>query len=211
MTRKSYILPTSALSCVMAACFLTAPSAWAVSETELARADTGSSGPPNASMIATNKTAPIASEVMGGAAKRIRLPAHIPAECVSAAAKRYQVPEMALLAVMRQESGGRIGIVSKNKNGSRDLGPAQLNSQSWGKYMHEKYGISYDAMTNNMCQALMSQSYAIRTEWNGCIKQGNTSIWCGLARYHSRTPKYQTVYIRSVWKQYQNIMARGEF
>jgi len=152
----------------------------------------------------------------GNRVKRgIVLPAHIPALCVSLAARRYQVPSMALVAILKQESGGKTGIVSTNKNGSKDYGPAQLNDRSWGRYMQEKYGISLDSLTNNMCQAVMAQAYALRYEWNRCVdrkgKKGGADIWCAIAWYHSPTPAHQEKYVRSVYRHYQDIMERGGF
>lgn len=144
-------------------------------------------------------------------ASRIELPAHMPAKCVSEAASRYNIPELAMLSIIKQESGGRLGVVASNKNGSKDYGPAQFNNRSWGKYMGEHYGISLDSLTNNMCQALMAQAYALRYEWNRCIKKGEASIWCAIAHYHSPTKKYQDIYVRNVWKRYQSIVTRGKF
>lgn len=141
----------------------------------------------------------------------IVLPSRIPAQCVSNAAKRYNVPEMALLAILKQESGGRTGVIGKNSNGSKDYGPAQFNDRSWGKYMSEKYGISLSMLNNNMCQAIMAQAYALRYEWNRCIKKGNASIWCAIAHYHSPTKKYQDRYVQGVWEKYKNMVARGKF
>ncbi|MDF8359453.1 lytic transglycosylase domain-containing protein [Achromobacter anxifer] len=141
----------------------------------------------------------------------IRLPARIPAQCVDNSAARYQVPAMAILAILKQESGGRTGVVGNNKNGSRDYGPAQLNDRSWGGYMQRKYSISLDALTNNMCQALMAQAYALRYEWNRCIKRGESDIWCAIANYHSPTKKFQDIYVRNVWKRYQTMVSTGRF
>lgn len=141
----------------------------------------------------------------------IKLPERIPANCVAVAAQRYQVPEMALLAILKQESGGRTGVIAQNKNGSKDYGPAQFNDRSWGRYMQKNYGISLETLTNNMCQAIIAQAYALRYEWNRCIKKGNASIWCAIAFYHSPTKKYQDIYVKNVWKKYKDIMARGAF
>jgi len=141
----------------------------------------------------------------------IYLPTRIPASCVLSAAQRYDIAPMAILAVLKQESGGRTGVVSKNKNGSKDYGPAQFNDQSWGKYMREKYGISLASLTHNMCQAIMAQAYALRYEWNRCIKKSRPTIWCAIANYHSPTKKYQDIYVRNVWKQHQQILAKGKF
>jgi len=167
--------------------------------------------------VQTNSiTVTLPANPVGNRVKRgIVLPTHIPALCVSLAARRYQVPSMALVAILKQESGGKTGIVSTNKNGSKDYGPAQLNDRSWGRYMQEKYGISLDSLTNNMCQAIMAQAYALRYEWNRCIDRkgdkGGADIWCAIAWYHSPTPMYQEKYVRSVYKHYQDIMERGSF
>ena len=141
----------------------------------------------------------------------IELPERIPAHCVSNSAKRYAVPEMALLAILKQESGGRVGIISPNKNGSKDYGPAQFNNRSWGGYMQRKYGITLSQLTNDMCQAIMAQGYAVRYEWNRCIKKGNQSIWCAIANYHSPTKKFQDIYVNNVWKKYQSMISKGKF
>lgn len=162
-------------------------------------------------LTATNAAANQGSSNFTSGGVSVQLPDRIPAHCVANAAKRYQVPEMALLAILKQESGGRTGVVAKNKNGSKDYGPAQFNDRSWGKYMREKYGISLDTLTNNMCQAIMAQAYALRYEWNRCIQKGNNSIWCGIAHYHSPTKKFQDIYVKNVWEKYKSIVARGKF
>jgi len=153
----------------------------------------------------------IAPTAPSGTGHNIILPARIPASCVVAASKRYDVPAMAILAILKQESGGRTGVVSTNKNGSKDYGPAQFNDRSWGRYMREKYGISLNALTHDMCQAIMAQSYALRYEWNRCIKTSRPTVWCAIANYHSPTKKYQDIYVRNVWKRHQEILARGQF
>lgn len=153
----------------------------------------------------------LSNENLAPPSSSIQLPQHIPAQCVAEASRRYQVPELALLAILKQESGGRLGIVSQNTNGSKDYGPAQFNDRSWGRYMRQKYDITLNDLTNNMCQALMAQAYALRSEWNRCIKKGQTSIWCAVAYYHSPTKKYQERYVNGVWKQYQSIVSSGRF
>jgi len=152
-----------------------------------------------------------AASAPAGPSRHIVLPDHIPAQCVTDAAQRYQVPEVALLAILKQESGGQAGINHRNSNGSIDWGPAQLNSRSWGRVMRDRYGISPQALTNNMCQAIMAQAYVLRSEWDACRKDGQKSIWCAIARYHSPTPALQEKYVRHVWEKYQSMMARGHF
>lgn len=145
--------------------------------------------------------------------RQIQLPPHIPAQCVADAAARYDVPAVALLAIMKVESGGRVGnhVVGKNTDGSEDWGPAQVNSRSWGKVMVERFGIPKSELLTNMCQALMVQSYALRSEWDWCRRSGKGDIWCAIGKYHSPTQKFQEIYIRKVWAAYQSILSRGVF
>lgn len=145
------------------------------------------------------------------AATAVQLPQHIPSPCVAEAAQRYVLPEAILLSIMKVESGGKVGVVGVNKNGTKDYGPAQLNSNSWAKIMTNKFGITVDQMTNNMCQALLSQAYAIRSEWNRCISAGNTDVWCAVANYHSPTKYYQQIYVNKVWKASQKMIESGQF
>lgn len=142
---------------------------------------------------------------------RISIPSRIPVSCVKNAASRYKVPEMALLAILKQESGGRTNIIGQNSNGSKDYGPAQFNDRSWGKYMRERYGITLSQINNDMCQAITAQAYALRSEWNRCIKKGDKSIWCAVALYHSPTKKFQDRYVKGVWAHYQKMVKTGKF
>lgn len=153
----------------------------------------------------------IVANANGASAAAILIPSRIPVRCVQDAAKTYRVPEMALLSILKQESGGRTGIVGNNKNGSKDYGPAQFNDRSWGKYMREKYGITLTQLNNDMCQAISAQAYALRSEWNRCIKKGDKSIWCAVALYHSPTKKYQDRYVKGVWAHYEKMLKTGEF
>jgi len=140
----------------------------------------------------------------------VQLPEHIPVSCVTEAAQRYQVPEMALISIIRQESGGR-HVIGSNNNGSRDYGPAQINDRTWGEYLQKNYNITLGDVLNNMCQAIMVEAYILRLEWNSCISRGNPDIWCAIAHYHSPDPAHQKKYVSAVWQQHQYIVARGRF
>src|SRR3546814_745161 len=126
--------------------------------------------PYSATLNAAEPNLAVTKPVAKAAGKAIVLPERIPANCLNNAAQRYKVPSIALLAIMKQESNGRVGVIGKNKNGSRDIGPAQLNTSSWAKYMVEKHNIPISELRDNMCQALMAQAYALRYEWKTGIQ-----------------------------------------
>src|SRR3546814_4327227 len=81
--------------------------------------------PYSATLNAAEPDLAVTKPVAKAAGKAIVLPERIPANCLNNAAQRYKVPSIALLAIMKQESNGRVGVIGKNKNGSRDIGPAQ--------------------------------------------------------------------------------------
>lgn len=137
----------------------------------------------------------------------VELPAHISAKCVNVSAKDYELNPLILLSVLKQESGGRTGIVSPNTNGTYDLGPAQFNTSSWAAVFQNKFSISRDALINNMCQAIRAMAYAVRTE----IDKAGGDIWKGIGNYHSRTPVHHQKYVKAVYAQYQRIIAKGKF
>ena len=86
----------------------------------------------------------------------------IAAQCIVQASHRYQVPELLLHAVIRKE-GGRMGRYSKNRNGTYDLGLAQINT-SWLERF-EKYGITASHLLNDTCTNVSASAYVLRYNW----------------------------------------------
>ena len=66
--------------------------------------------------------------------------APLTAACLAAAAHAYQLPQSYLYAILATE-GGQVGQAVTNTNGSRDLGPFQINSV-WGPAMARYWQVS---------------------------------------------------------------------
>ncbi|TAL65692.1 MAG: hypothetical protein EPN79_10960 [Burkholderiaceae bacterium] len=141
---------------------------------------------------------------------RVSLPPSLPAHCVQAAADRYNVPAMLLLAVVKRESKGKQAINCQNAGGGCDLGIAQINSKWWAPYLAKTYGIEPGRLLNDNCQALMAQSYILRKETASSTCHGD--LWCGAARYHSPgSAQLQRQYVSQVWAAQLGILQRGAF
>lgn len=140
-------------------------------------------------------------------ATQIVLPSHIPADCVESAGQTYDVPVMVLLAVMRQESGGR-PVLGHNTNGTVDIGPAQVNSSAWAGYLDRQYGIKTDDLMH-MCQALRVEAFILRKVSNEHC--AGRVLWCGVGYYHSSNPKLRKDYVAAVYNQYLRMMRKGRF
>ncbi|VTU41474.1 MULTISPECIES: lytic transglycosylase domain-containing protein [unclassified Variovorax] len=92
--------------------------------------------------------------------------AHVTREAVQCAAQaslRYDVPELLLHAILRKENG-RVGASSKNRDGSFDLGPAQVNTK-WVEYF-AKFGLRKEHLRDDFCTNINASAYIIRDNFN---------------------------------------------
>lgn len=138
------------------------------------------------------------------------LPANLPAQCFVTPAQDYNVPPMVLVAMVKVESKGR-SVVSRNKNGSLDLGVAQHNTDSWVPYFKKKFGIEPAALATNPCQSIRAAAYVLRTELNHKSCAGS-DIWCAVGRYHAPNNRnLAAIYIGKVKAAMNQILGKGAF
>lgn len=92
-------------------------------------------------------------------------------ECVNAASLRNNVPVGVIYGIMKTE-GGRVGTVSRNTNGSDDLGVMQINNETWIPVLQKQLGQEYQQVRSELI-------------YNPCFNINvGTSI---LAQYHNQT------------------------
>jgi len=84
-------------------------------------------------------------------------------QCIAQASARYQVPELLMHAVLRKE-GGRMGQAVKNRNGTYDLGLAQINT-SWVEHFG-RYGVTRESLQTDTCTNLYASGYILRRNFN---------------------------------------------
>ena len=89
-------------------------------------------------------------------------------QCAAQASSRYGVPELLLHAILKKENG-RVGTESRNRDGSFDLGPAQINT-IWLKQL-SAYGITRKHLRDDFCTNLYVSAY-ILADYNR-IKKGD--------------------------------------
>lgn len=120
-------------------------------------------------------------------------PPDVPA-CFMQAAADYALPPRALPAIWATE-GGKSGTVSRNRNGTADHGPFQINTL-WVKRLHTLFGISIELLTHDLCWSARAAAYILRHE----INAAGGSFWDGVGHYHSRTPALKAGYIARVYR-----------
>lgn len=120
-------------------------------------------------------------------------------ECIIKASRKYQVNPLLVRAVMNVE-GGRVGTISKNTNGTYDLGIMQINTIWLDKL--NKYGITWKELVYDPCVNIHVGAWILGNE----IKKSD-NVWQGVGNYHSRTPKFHERYKAKVQKEFTKLLA----
>ncbi len=124
------------------------------------------------------------------AAAAMLLPAVAHAFCWDKAASYYYVNPDVLRAIAQQESGLNPTAIRKNKNGSVDRGPMQINSRWLPALRH--YGIGENELMDP-CVNVMVGAWILRMEMQ---KYGNS--WEAISAYHSPTPARGKAYAHKI-------------
>jgi soluble lytic murein transglycosylase-like protein len=106
--------------------------------------------------------------------------------CLMPAAQRHGVNPHILRAILQVESGMRPHVVSRNHNGSIDVGMAQINSIHFRELA--QWGITPDRLLDP-CVATHVAAWHLKRV---ILRHGNT--WFGVAAYHSATPVHNQRY-----------------
>lgn len=119
--------------------------------------------------------------------------------CIYAAASLYHEPPAVLLILLNVE-GGTLGAVSRNTNGTVDIGPMQVN-QLWIPKLADHWRAApqstYEALRDNFCANVEAGAWILRQG----LDRAHGNFWGGVGYYHSYDPVYQDSYLRSVLNQ----------
>lgn len=125
--------------------------------------------------------------------------------CLAAAASLYQLPPRALVAVQAVE-GGRVGMASRNTDGSEDLGLMQVNTR-WLAPLSAATGLPPAALrarlVDDACFNLTVGAAILRIETNAA--RGDLAV--ALGHYHSHTPARAAAYQGRVLRAAERLFA----
>ena len=136
-------------------------------------------------------------------------PLYLSAPCVERAAGRYAVPELLLLA-LRSTEAGRPGQAVRNRNGTFDYGPYQINTL-WAAKFAASQGIPVQRLRDDECLGAQAAAYIVRTNLNAVCKTNpcsNGDFWRAVGRYRSKTPSIGWPYALHVKRTADAIHAR---
>ncbi len=122
----------------------------------------------------------------------------VPLECISKAAVTFHVQPLTIMSIIMTE-GGHVGEVSKNKNGSYDIGPMQINS-SWLPHLRQ-YNISReDILYNRNCSNIFVGTWILAKG----LSHSNDFL-VGIGDYNSHTKHFNKAYYEKVRINYTRL------
>jgi len=114
----------------------------------------------------------------------------VPIECIQDAAIQFHVPIKIIITVLNIERG-QLGALEKNKNGTYDIGPLQINS-TWLPTL-KKHGISQYDVQWNPCINVKIGTWLLA---KAIASEGD--LLKGISNYHSHTPYFNHQYSQQV-------------
>lgn len=122
--------------------------------------------------------------------------------CIDAAAEKYNIPYYVFIGILKTESG-QIGKINYDKNGSYDIGPAQINS------IHlpwlESRGISEHKLEWNACENVFVGAQILSEALKGSVTGDPSLFWEKVGDYNSNTPIYNHRYGKMVYENIKKI------
>lgn len=117
-------------------------------------------------------------------------------ECVQQAASTYGLPEALILAILQTE-GGRPGLAQRNRDGSHDLGPMQVNTR-WIQWA----GLNAGELRDHGCYNLHVGVAILARELRAA-----PDLATGIGNYHSRTPRHHRRYQRLILQSLKRLLS----
>jgi hypothetical protein len=126
-------------------------------------------------------------------------------DCLQAAGRLHHVSP-AILVILLNVEGGRLGAVSQNTNDTVDIGPMQVNS-IWVRKIAQRWRATpeatYRALRDNLCANLEAGAWILRLG----LDEARGDLWEGVAFYHSHSPEHKRTYLALVLKQALRLLA----
>ena len=128
-------------------------------------------------------------------------------DCLTEAGNAYREPP-AVLVILLNVEGGRLGETSANTNGTVDIGPMQVND-TWLPKLAGHWATTpraaYLALRDNFCANIEAGAWILRMG----LDEAHGDFWEGVGFYHSHDPDYKRTYLSAVLKQALRLQAQA--
>lgn len=129
-------------------------------------------------------------------------------DCLTEAAATHRLSPAMLVVLLNVESGA-LGRVSRNTNGTVDIGPMQVNT-IWvpkiAAHWNTAPAAAYAALRDNLCANLEGGAWILRQ----AMDEARGDLWGGVGIYHSHNPRHSAPYLRQVLKASLLLQAQAQ-
>jgi hypothetical protein len=122
-----------------------------------------------------------------------------------AAAGSQDLPPPLMVGILKVE-GGRVGTEHENSNGTRDLGPMQINTL-WVSVVAKAHGLGKAEVERSLRDDGCYNAHMAAWILKRCMNDLK-DFWTGVGCYHSRTPALNKAYQQRVKKALEELYGR---
>ncbi|HYZ34541.1 MAG TPA: lytic transglycosylase domain-containing protein [Crenalkalicoccus sp.] len=116
--------------------------------------------------------------------------------CMTAVAAFYGLPPRVLPSIQAVE-GGQVGTVSRNLDGSEDLGVMQVNTR-WLESVAQLTGLPVETVRERLIGDACFNIAAAGAILHNNLQASNGDLMQAVGNYHSRTPELHSTYVARV-------------
>lgn len=128
--------------------------------------------------------------------------------CMTLVANIYAIPPRVLPAIQRVE-GGRVGTVSRNRNGTEDFGVMQVNS-IWLRPLAQYTGLSEEVVRHRLIHDACFNIAAAGAIFRHKLDRRRGDVLSAVGDYHSRTPHLHDAYLSRVTQAARQIFVEPQ-
>lgn len=120
--------------------------------------------------------------------------------CVRQASKVFKINPLVIMSIIKVE-GGKVGTLSKNKNGTYDMGIMQINTIHLDEIRKKYPRIGWKELTYNPCVNIGVGTSILHKRMSE-----TNDYWRGVGNYHSKTPRFRDAYLAKVKGAYSGMV-----
>ncbi len=123
--------------------------------------------------------------------------------CVNYSSRYFGIHPNIIKSIIIVE-GGKNGSMSRNSNGTYDMGIMQINTIHLPDIIRKYPGLTWSDVSYKPCVNIGIGASIL----NDRLKElkPNQDYWIGVGNYHSKTPKYRTLYLSKIYSAYRKLI-----
>ena len=123
-------------------------------------------------------------------------------KCVSYSSRFFKINPLVIKSLIKVE-GGKIGTMSRNSNGTYDMGIMQINTIHLPAIKKKYPSVSWREVAYSPCVNIGVGSWILKQRLDEVDKD---SYWKGVGNYHSKTAKYRKRYLKKLFPIYEKLL-----